>query len=72
MTHRPDPRHPSSPERNPLGLGARDPDGSNTGSVADTSYDARDSDPYTTGEPRKDLTDTGDAAGAEAPSEPPA
>jgi hypothetical protein len=46
---------PSSPERNPLGLGPRDRESSNTGSTADTSYDAHGSDPYTTGEPRKDL-----------------
>ena len=45
---------PSSPERNPLGLGPRDPIGSNTGSIEDTSYNARGTDPYTTGEPRKD------------------
>ena len=55
MTKRPDPSHPSSPERNPLGLGARDAEGSNTGSEADTSYAAHGSDPYTTGEPRKDF-----------------
>lgn len=51
-----DDAHPSSPERNPLGLGPRDPEDSNTGSIADTSYDAQGSDPYTTGEPRKDFT----------------
>lgn len=45
---------PSSPENNPLGLGARESESSNTGSIADTSYNARGSDPYTTGEPRKD------------------
>lgn len=54
---------PSSPERNPLGLGPRDAKGSNTGSTADTSYDAVGSDPYTTGEPRKDL----DAPAADEP-----
>ena len=42
--------HPSSPERNPLGLGSRGPE-SNTGSTADTSYNARGADPYLTGEP---------------------
>ena len=47
---------PSSPERNPLGLGPRDSKSSNTGSTADTSYDAVGSDPYTTGEPRKDMS----------------
>jgi hypothetical protein len=35
---------PNSPERNPLGLGARDRERSNTGSTADTSYDAVGSD----------------------------
>ena len=72
MTHRPDAPHPSSPERNPLGLGARDPEGSSTGSAADTSYAARGSDPYTTGEPRKDLTDADAAAGDAAPPDAPA
>ena len=69
MTKRPDPSDPSSPERNPLGLGPRDAEGSNTGSVADTSYDAHGSDPYTIGEPRKDFDETsggGDATGADA------
>ena len=51
---------PSSPERNPLGLGPRDREGSNTGSVDDTSYNAHGSDPYTTGEPRKDFTPAGE------------
>ena len=40
---------------NPLGLGPRDAESSNTGSTADTSYDAVGSDPYTTGEPEKDF-----------------
>jgi hypothetical protein len=43
-----------APEDNPLGLGPRDREGSNTGSVADTHYDAVGSDPYTTGEPVRD------------------
>ena len=55
MADRPDPSHPSSPERNPLGIGARDAESSNTGSTADTSYNAQGSDPYTTGEPEKDV-----------------
>jgi hypothetical protein len=56
---------PSSPERNPLGLGPRDAKSSNTGSVADTSYDAVGSDPYASGEPRKDFdTDASDDATA--------
>ena len=46
-------------ERNPLGLGPRDREGSNTGSTDDTSYDAHGSDPYRTGEPRKEF-DTGE------------
>ena len=46
---------PSSPEVNPLGLGSRGRESANTGSAADTSYDAHGSDPYTTGEPRKDF-----------------
>jgi hypothetical protein len=41
-------------EDNPLGLGPRDREGSNAGSIADTHYDAVESDPYTTGEPVKD------------------
>jgi len=53
------------PEDNPLGLGARDREGSNTGSVADTHYDAVDSDPYTTGEPVKDPGASDRAAGAD-------
>jgi hypothetical protein len=60
---RPDVPDPSAPDRNPLGLGARDPEESNTGSVADTSYDAQGSDPYTTGEPRETF-------GAPSESEP--
>jgi len=47
-------------DNNPLGLGPRDAEESNTGSVEDTRYDAKDSDPYTTGEPRKSLTDSDD------------
>jgi hypothetical protein len=43
-----------APEDNPLGLGPRDREESSTGSVADTHYDAVESDPYTTGEPVKD------------------
>ena len=57
MPDRPD-REP--PEQNPLGLGPRDRESSNTGSVADTSYDAQGSDPYTTGEPRKRFDDAGE------------
>lgn len=49
---------PSAPENNPLGLGPRDHESSNTGSTADTSYDARGSDPYTTGEPAGGGTST--------------
>ena len=68
MSDQPDRPHPSSPERNPLGLGPRDREGSSTGSVADTSYNAAGSDPYTTGEPRKDL-DAPDA-GESRPADP--
>ena len=57
MRDHPDPSEQSAPEDNPLGLGARDRESSNTGSAADTSYDAQGSDPYTTGEPRKDVDD---------------
>ena len=71
MTDRSDAPDPSSPERNPLGLGPRDPEGSNTGSIADTSYNAHGSDPYTTGEPRKDFTPSGGApAGESSPADP--
>jgi hypothetical protein len=52
VTDRPDSRR-NAPESNPLGLGPRDRESSNTGSVEDTSYEAHGSDPYTTGEPRK-------------------
>jgi len=55
---------PSSPAVNPLGLGPRGRESSNTGSAADTSYDAQGADPYTTGEPRKDFG----GADAETPS----
>ena len=67
MTDRPDKSDRSSPEQNPLGLGARDPESSNTGSVADTSYNARGSDPYLTGEPRKRF---GDASDESTPADP--
>lgn len=46
-----------TPDDNPLGLGPRDREGSDTGSVEDTSYDAAGSDPYTTGEPEKEFDD---------------
>ena len=59
-------------EQNPLGLGPRDPESSNTGSIEDTAYDAVASDPYTTGEPRKDTeassTDPGTPADPETSS----
>ena len=44
-----------TPEPNPLGLGANDRESSNTGSIEDTAYDAVASDPYLTGEPRKEF-----------------
>ena len=55
-------------EQNPLGLGPRDPESSNTGSIEDTSYNARGADPYTTGEPRKD-TETS-STDASTPADP--
>jgi hypothetical protein len=69
MANSPDRSHPSSPERNPLGLGPRDRESSNTGSTADTSYDAHGSDPYLTGEPRKTF-DTVTDEGASANPDP--
>ncbi len=62
------PTDPSAPEQNPLGLGPRDREGSNTGSVADTSYNARGSDPYTTGEP--DKRGVGGPTGPSTPADP--
>jgi len=62
-------RHPddkTGPDQNPLGLGSRG-EQSNTGSSADTSYDAAGSDPYTTGEPKKDFGSG--AAGASSPED---
>jgi hypothetical protein len=53
------------PEQNALGLGPLDRESSNTGSVADTSYNARGSDPYTTGEPRKRFDDPGQSTPAD-------
>jgi hypothetical protein len=65
MPDRADAPDPSSPERNPLGLGPRDREGSNTGSTADTSYDARNADPYTTGEPGEGARDAGPSTPAD-------
>lgn len=66
MPDRPSPPDRSSPEQNPLGLGARDPESSNTGSIADTSYNAQGSDPYPSGEPRRRFEDVpGDATPAD-------
>lgn len=58
----------TSPERNPLGLGPRDKEGSNTGSTSDTSYNALRSDPYLTGEPEKRFDD--DPPVEELPADP--
>ena len=44
-------------DNNPLGIGPRDRESSNTGSVEDTSYEAHGADPYPNGEPRKDFSD---------------
>ena len=68
MAERPNAPDPSSPEQNPLGLGPRDAGSSNTGSTADTSYDAQGSDPYTTGEPRKRFDDA--STGRSRPADP--
>ena len=57
---------PSQPEQNPLGLGPRDRESSNTGSVADTSYAAQGSDPYTTGEPNNRFDDRSEAGSTPA------
>ena len=54
MTQHRDP----SRDDNPLGIGPRDRESSNTGSTADTSYDAVGSDRYPTGEPRRSHDDT--------------
>ena len=51
-----------TPEPNPLGLGANDRESSNTGSIEDTAYDAVASDPYLTGEPRKEFGHAADVA----------
>ena len=61
-------REQSTPDRNPLGLGARDAGDAHTGSTADTSYEAQGADPYRTGEPRKDAA--GGAGGDPGPSVP--
>ena len=57
MTDRHERPDPSSPERNPLGIGARDPESSNTGSTADTSYNAVGSDVNPAGEADKSFGD---------------
>ena len=64
---RPERDDPSHAENNPLGLGTRGPEGSNTGSITDTQYDAVNSDPYTTGEPAKDLRTPAGEAASETP-----
>ena len=64
----------SAREENPLGIGPRDRgEGSNTGSIADTHYEAVASDPYTTGEPRKGTPPPEaehDASGPSRPADP--
>ena len=65
MTDDRDTSHPSLPERNPLGLGARDPESSNTGSTDDTSYDAVGSDPYP---PDQAYRDRGEPPAGDAPA----
>ena len=68
MPDRHDAPDPTSPERNPLGLGPRDRESSNTGSTDDTSYNARGADPYVTGEPRKEFG-RGPDAGPDLPTD---
>jgi len=64
------PHDPSAPDVNPLGLGPRDRESSNTGSVEDTRYNAVGADPYTTGEPERRFDDdvVRDASPPERPS----
>jgi len=73
MSDHPDQPDPTSPDRNPLGLGPRDRDSSNTGSIEDTHYNAVGSDPYTTGEPVRDFrpVEEAEAAGDGSLSERP-
>ena len=68
MAGHPNAPDPSSPERNPLGIGPRDAESSNTGSIADTSYDARGADPYRTGEPNERVDTHG--SDASIPADP--
>ncbi len=65
-SHTPD---PSSPERNPLGLGPRDRESSNTGSTDDTSYAARGADPYRSGDPNPGAR-RGASTDASTPADP--
>ncbi len=65
MPDHPNAPDPSSPARNPLGLGPRDRESANTGSIADTSYAARGADPYTTGEPGERDADAGPSTPAD-------
>ncbi len=68
MPERPAADDPSGPERNPLGLGPRDRESSNTGSIADTSYNAYGADPYTTDDPPGAATGPSTPADPDAPS----
>ena len=61
-------RHRDDRDPNPLGLGPRDRESSNTGSIEDTMYDAVASDPYVTGEPRKPPRDAGPSTPADPDS----
>jgi hypothetical protein len=61
------PHDPSAPDVNPLGLGPRDRESANTGSVDDTRYNAVGADPYTTGEPERRFDDDDDARDVVAP-----
>lgn len=68
------PHDPSDPGLDPLGLGPRDRESSNTGSVEDTRDDAVAADPNTTGEPERRVDDAADGArprrDAPSPSRP--
>ena len=58
--------YPRQPDQNPLGLGPRDRESSNTVSIAHTSYAAQGYDPYTTGEPHKRFDDRSGAGSTPA------
>jgi hypothetical protein len=55
-------------ENNPLGIGPRDPESSNTGSTADTSYNATGSPPRPTSATQENVGDSQPAADQSSPS----